>query len=172
MSRPLTGFPTLRPAYVLKLLVGEGNPVGPVQSGSEFIHYATPGGSITTIPGFTPAVDAQVLFAGDWLYFDADKQHARMNVKGVARTLDGEGINFSYSGVSRTSPELAEIFGGKALTVPFGLSTMGVHFEVGSDRLKELENSTWIGNGRFIGEDGKTLVEVRIAQVVASEDMD
>jgi hypothetical protein len=49
---------------------------------------------------------------------------------------------------------------------------MGVRFEVGSDRLKELENSTWIGNGRFIHEDGKMLVEVRIAQVVASEDMD
>jgi hypothetical protein len=39
------------------------------------------------------------------------------------RTLQGEGINFSYSGVSKTSPELAEIFGGKPLTVPFGLSS-------------------------------------------------
>ncbi|KAL3473114.1 hypothetical protein BJX99DRAFT_261659 [Aspergillus californicus] len=167
-----SGFPTLRPAYILKLLVGEGNPVGPVQSGSEFIHYATPDGTIATIPGFTPEVNARVLFAGDWLYFDADKQHVRMNVKGVARTLEGEGINFSYSGVSKVSPELEGIFGGRPQTVPFGLSTLNMLFEVGSDRLKELENSTWIGNGRFLYEDGKVLVEVRIAQVVASEDMD
>lgn len=49
---------------------------------------------------------------------------------------------------------------------------MNTLFEVGSERLKELENSTWMGNGRFLHEDGKLLVEVRIAQVVASEDMD
>ena len=49
---------------------------------------------------------------------------------------------------------------------------MNTHFEVGSGRLKELENSTWIGNGRFLHADGKVLVEVRIAQVVASEDID
>ncbi|KAL2862202.1 DUF3237 domain-containing protein [Aspergillus lucknowensis] len=166
----MSGFPTLRPAYILKLRVGEGNPVGAVQSGSEFVHYAK--GTISTIPGAAPEVNAQVLFAGDWLYFDPDKQHARMNVKGVARTLRGEGINFSYSGVSKVTPELAGIFSGQPRTVPFGLSTMRVIFEVGSERLKELENSTWIGNGRFLYEEGKLLVEVRIAQVVASEDMD
>ncbi|KAL4784745.1 hypothetical protein BJX76DRAFT_356731 [Aspergillus varians] len=168
----LSGFPSLRPAYVLKLLVGEGNPVGPLQSGSEFIHYSTPSGTITTTPGFAPEVSAEVVFAGDWLYFDADKQHARMNVKGVARTPEGEGINFAYSGVSKVSPELAEIFSGKPQTVPFGLSTVTPVFEVGSPRLKDLENSTWVGNGRFLEEGGKLFVEVRIAQVVASEDMD
>lgn len=49
---------------------------------------------------------------------------------------------------------------------------MNTLFEVGNERLKELENSTWMGNGRFLHEDGKLLVEVRIAQVIASEDMD
>jgi len=49
---------------------------------------------------------------------------------------------------------------------------MSPTFEVGSPRLKELENSTWVGNGRFLLEGDKLYVEVRISQVTASEDMD
>ncbi|RMJ23614.1 hypothetical protein PHISP_05518 [Aspergillus sp. HF37] len=106
------------------------------------------------------------------MYFDPDKQHVRMNVKGIARTADGEGINLSYSGVSAVSPDLAAIFNGEPKTVPFGQSTMSIHFEVGSPRLKVLENTNWVGNGRFLFEENKLVVEVRISQVVASQDMD
>ena len=52
------------------------------------------------------------------------------------------------------------------------LLAMSPTFEVGSPRLKELENSTWVGNGRFLLEGDKLYVEVRISQVTASEDMD
>ncbi|KAL4993014.1 hypothetical protein BDV10DRAFT_198666 [Aspergillus recurvatus] len=175
MAQP-TGFPSLRPAYILKanhgLRVAFGDKIGRVQSGSEFTHYSTPEGTISTVAGFCPVLNAEVVFAGDWLYFDADKQHARMNVKGVARTVDGDGINFSYFGVSRVSPELTAIFSGQPRTIPFGLSTTHNTFEVGSPSLKELENSTWVGNGRFKSDDGKLLVEIRISQVVASNDME
>lgn len=49
---------------------------------------------------------------------------------------------------------------------------MSIHFEVGSPRLKDLENTNWVGNGRFLFEENKLVVEVRISQVVASQDMD
>lgn len=49
---------------------------------------------------------------------------------------------------------------------------MNMTFEVGSPRIKALENSNWVGNGRFKLEGDKLWVEVRIAQVVASQDMD
>lgn len=46
----------------------------------------TPGGTITTVPGFTgPKVDAEITFGADWIYFDPDMKHTRMNVKGVAK---------------------------------------------------------------------------------------
>ncbi|RAH41071.1 DUF3237 domain-containing protein [Aspergillus brunneoviolaceus CBS 621.78] len=188
------GFPTLRPAYILKFEVGQGQPVGPTSSGSTFIHYvshlyvsqhahfkllinstvmqSSPGGTITTVEGFSPRINAQVVVAGDWLYFDPDQQHTRMNVHGIARTTEDEGIRFKYSGVSTVSEDLAAIFQGQPKTVAFGQSTMNMTFEVGSPRIKALENSNWVGNGRFKLEGDKLWVEVRIAQVVASQDMD
>lgn len=46
-------------------------------------------------------------------------------------------------------------------------------FEVGDAKYKELENRTWVGNGRFIvHEDGTLSVEVKISSVVASTDME
>ncbi|KAI4119148.1 MAG: hypothetical protein LQ345_000902 [Seirophora villosa] len=60
-----SGFPSLEPAYILK---------------------STPGGSIETIPGFTgPHISAEVVFGGDWIYFDPDQKQTRMNVKGIAK---------------------------------------------------------------------------------------
>lgn len=49
---------------------------------------------------------------------------------------------------------------------------MGLTFEVGDARIKDLENSNWVGNGRFLFEGDKLWVEVRVSQVVSSEDMD
>jgi hypothetical protein len=51
-----------------------------------FLHsQATSAGSITTVQGFEPKVEADVVFGGDRLYFDPDKQRARVNVKAVAK---------------------------------------------------------------------------------------
>lgn len=52
-----------------------------------FYSQSTPAGSITTIHGFEPQVEADVVFGGDWLYFDHDKQRARVNVKAVAKLV-------------------------------------------------------------------------------------
>lgn len=45
-------------------------------------------------------------------------------------------------------------------------------FEVGSGKYKELENYTFVGNGRFIVQDGKVSVESRISVVVSSTEKD
>lgn len=37
------------------------------------------------MPGFTPVIDAEVVFGADWLYTDPDGSKARLNVKGVAK---------------------------------------------------------------------------------------
>lgn len=41
-------------------------------------------------------------------------------------------------------------------------------FEVGSGKYKDLENHTFVGNGRFIIEDGQVSVETRASVVVPS----
>lgn len=41
-------------------------------------------------------------------------------------------------------------------------------FEVGSEKYKELGNCTFVGNSRFMVEDGKLSVESRWSAVVAS----
>ncbi len=38
-----------------------------------------------SLPGFKPEIDAEIVFGGDWLYFDPDKSRARINFKGIAK---------------------------------------------------------------------------------------
>ena len=45
-------------------------------------------------------------------------------------------------------------------------------FEVGEGKNKELENRTWVGNGRFIVSDKGIALESRVSQLVPSTAMD
>ena len=49
----------------------------------------TPTGTIETVPGYEPAFKANVDFGADWLSFDPDGKHARIDLKGMARFVDG-----------------------------------------------------------------------------------
>ncbi|KID93458.1 Outer membrane protein, beta-barrel, partial [Metarhizium majus ARSEF 297] len=99
MSSEHTGFPILQPAFTIKVHVGEGNPVGDISTGQQFIHFQTPSGTIKSLPGFKPEVDAEIVFGGDWLYFDPDKSRARINFKGIAKTKFGAPFSFYYAGI-------------------------------------------------------------------------
>ena len=46
---------------------------------------ATPTGTLETVPGFEPAFKANVNFGADWLSFDADGEHARIDLRGIAK---------------------------------------------------------------------------------------
>ncbi|KAL2807715.1 hypothetical protein BJX63DRAFT_436767 [Aspergillus granulosus] len=169
-----SGFPTLQPALIFKVNVGEANPVGDVSTGPQFAHFQTPSGTIKSVPGFTPEIDAEVVFGGDWLYFDPDKKRARVNFKGIAKTKAGTPFSFYYSGIVNINEAVGKIFAysPEAKTIPFGQSSTIHTFETGVEELKDLENAHWVGNGRFIlGETGLT-VESRVSKVVPSTDMD
>lgn len=45
-------------------------------------------GSMETVPGFEPKISAKVISGSDWLYFDADQGHLRVNVKGMAKLAE------------------------------------------------------------------------------------
>ena len=44
--------------------------------------------------------------------------------------------------------------------------------QVGPGKLKNLENCTWVGNGRFVVDKDTIWVEMRVSKLVPSTDMD
>ncbi|MCJ1252399.1 hypothetical protein MMC24_000205, partial [Lignoscripta atroalba] len=75
-----------------------------------------------TVEGFSPAFKANIVFGADWLSFDPDQEHARINLKGVAKTDKGHSISFGYKGVIALVEDVKKVFNmqpGMA-TVPFG----------------------------------------------------
>ncbi len=45
----------------------------------------TPSGTIESVPGYEPSFKAEVAFGADWLSFDPDGKHGRINLKGIAK---------------------------------------------------------------------------------------
>ncbi|CAO1601724.1 hypothetical protein XANCAGTX0491_005367 [Xanthoria calcicola] len=164
------GFPSLQPAYYCRLNVKaeEMCPIGDIYSGSKSVYVPTMTGHIKSVDGFEPKVDAQVVGGGDFLYFDPSNEHARVNVKGVAKSDAGSIFTFGYTGCININEDIGKIFSGVPLSIPFGQSTTNHYFETGDLKYKALENCTWSGNGRFVFENGGLSVESRISQVVPS----
>ncbi|MCJ1359172.1 MAG: hypothetical protein MMC33_009172 [Icmadophila ericetorum] len=205
MSRELelSGFPTLKPAIITKVHIGDVHDLGTIHNGSRLTHYVsaeppksstrqppsnlgqeeyfadlffqgTPTGSIESVPGFEPAFKANVNFGADWLSFDPDGKHARIDLRGVARTEQGHAIDFRYVGVIKMPPEVWKIFNmdSDMATVPFGYATGSHTFLVADPALKDLENSVFVSNGRIIVHEKGLTVETRQSLVVASTAMD
>lgn len=42
-------------------------------------------GTITTVEGFEPKLELEIVYGGDWFYIDPDQEHGRVNVRGIAR---------------------------------------------------------------------------------------
>lgn len=98
-------------------------------------------------------------------------------------------LSFKYHGTYHLTDAMKQAFSGNAEEgkMPFGQSSkfqgslvsyLGTRlicvlatyltFEVGNGKYKELENCTFVGNGRFIVEDGRITVESRWSVVVPS----
>ncbi|KAH7311414.1 hypothetical protein B0I35DRAFT_438033 [Stachybotrys elegans] len=169
----LSGFPTLKPAIITKVNIGDVQPLGVMHNGSKMTHYGTPSGTIESVPGYEPAFKATVNFGADWLSFDPDGQFGRIDLRGMARTENGSSIDFRYVGVIRMAPEVHKIFDQDPdmATVPFGFATGSHTFVVADPALKDLENSVFVSNGRILVEESGLVVETRQSLVVASTAM-
>ncbi|XDG09059.1 hypothetical protein ABKA04_008674 [Annulohypoxylon sp. FPYF3050] len=165
MSGDLSGFPTLKPAIITKVNIGELNDLGTIHNGSRLMHFGTPTGTIESVPGFEPAFKATVNFGADWLSFDPDGTHGRIDLRGMAKTEEGHSIDFRYQGIIKMAPEVKKIFemSPEAATVPFGFA---------NPALKPLENSVFVSNGRIKVHEKGLLVETRQSLVIASTVMD
>ncbi|KAL9124509.1 MAG: hypothetical protein Q9217_006163 [Psora testacea] len=174
VQEELSGFPTLKPAIITKVDIADVHDLGTIHNGSKLTHYSTPTGTIESVPGYEPAFKAKVDFGADWLSFDPDGNHARIDLKGMARTEQGHAIDFRYRGVIKMPPEVGKLFNGDPtmVTVPFGHATGSHTFYVADPALKDLENSVFVSNGRIIVHEKGLTVETRQSLVVASTAMD
>ncbi|KAG2416286.1 hypothetical protein HFD88_007501 [Aspergillus terreus] len=195
MGPPIVNFPSLQPAIVWKVNAGAAHPVGPRQSGSNLIHFETPTGTIETVEGFEPRFKGKVVFGADWLEFDPDQKHARINMKAIATTDEGKEISFGYTGTIELNEAVMKIFNQApdSESVPFGFSSefsfshvmsgpihtkqsqAGAHpFFSGDPSLSELENMTLVGNGRMLvdPETRVITVESRISRVIPATGFD
>lgn len=126
------------------------------------------------MPGYEPAFEANVSFGTDWLSFDPDGEYARINLKGMARTEAGHSIDFRYKGIIKMAPNVKKIFEMQPdmATVPFGYATGAHSFLVADPALKDLENSTFVSNGRILVHENGLTVERRQSKVLAATVMD
>ena len=53
-----------------------------------------------------------------------------------------------------------------AQTTPFGGAVSHVAFKTGSDALKDLESSLFVGSARFVVEEGGFYIETKVSRVV------
>ncbi|KAK2772275.1 hypothetical protein CKAH01_13978 [Colletotrichum kahawae] len=174
MTDKFTGFPSLKPAVITKVNIGDINDLGKIFNGSQLTHFGIPTGTIETVAGFEPAFKANVVFGADWLSFDPDSNFARVDLKGIAKTEKGYAIDFRAAGVIRMIPEIKKIaaMDPTMATIPFGAITATHTFLTADPELKMLESSVFCSNSRFIVSETGLSVETRQALVVASTDMD
>ncbi|EAQ92003.1 hypothetical protein F5144DRAFT_607619 [Chaetomium tenue] len=170
MSAQLTGFPTLKPAFVIKANIGAVSPVGLIHTGSTSLHFEVTSGTIETVPGFEPAFKAEVKFAADWFTIDHDKKNGRVDIRCIAKTAEGHAIDLRSQGVIELAPPMAKIFSmdPEMKTTPFGYTTAWATMTVADPALKSLESSTFVGNSRIIVAETGITIEVRQSLVVPS----
>ncbi|GAB1214365.1 hypothetical protein ATERTT37_003527 [Aspergillus terreus] len=167
MGPPIVNFPSLQPAIVWKVNAGAAHPVEVKE---------TPTGTIETVEGFEPRFKGKVVFGADWLEFDPDQKHARINMKAIATTDEGKEISFGYTGTIELNEAVMKIFNQApdSESVPFGFSTGAHSFFSGDPSLSELENMTLVGNGRMLvdPETRVITVESRISRVIPATGFD
>ncbi|OJI90837.1 hypothetical protein ASPTUDRAFT_113950 [Aspergillus tubingensis CBS 134.48] len=162
----MSEFPTLQPAFTFKVTIDAPLGVGIASRQNSLQVVPMTGGTVQSVPGFSPALDAEFVGVGnDYIHADADGKHLRLDAHGVIKYL----IYLNYTGVCTLLPEVQAVFAGAAPdgSTPFNSAFTHITFETGSERYKELENRVFIAQGRFNIEKGKpTVVEYRVSQVV------
>ncbi|KAF9879316.1 hypothetical protein CkaCkLH20_03549 [Colletotrichum karsti] len=170
----MSDFPKLIPAFTVRVHLGTPSPIGTLAHGPSQLHapFLPDSGSLVSEPTYPLRVDAVFLHGSDYLRFDPDGRHARLEVSSALKDKGGSGavIRFDYTGVIDVSGPAGAVLKGLegAATTGFGDAFTQVKFESGHETLRELQNKIYVGSGRFVLEEGKpTVVEYKISEVAA-----
>ncbi|KUL91338.1 hypothetical protein ZTR_01652 [Talaromyces verruculosus] len=167
----MAGFPTLKPAFTVRVSVDAPFPVGSHHRKTALVVVPMVGGTVISEPGFTPALDAKFEGTGnDYIRNDPDGKRMRLNAHGVVKTHDDALIYLHYQGTVNMTEDVIKALSGQAgdAETPFGDSFVSFDIETGDERYKDLENGVFVGQGHFVTKTGeKTIVEYKVSQVLA-----
>ncbi|MCJ1327756.1 hypothetical protein MMC10_004431 [Thelotrema lepadinum] len=157
---------------VCKLNIGDGSPLGELSSGSTQVHFQTPTGTLETVEGFEPAFKADVVWGADWLTFEPSGEHARVNLKALAKTGEGQAINIECSAIIAMNDGVRKVLTMQPdmATVPFGAGMGAYEFSSADPKLKTLQSMRFASSTRLVVSEGPAITaEARIAKVWGPE---
>ncbi|OCK75422.1 hypothetical protein K432DRAFT_337454 [Lepidopterella palustris CBS 459.81] len=165
----MSGFPTLQPAFTVRLQATIPYDVGNVSTGGGLQITPIVTGSIKSEPGFEPALDGEVVYGSDWVRPEPSQSHVRINVNAVIKNKDGALLAYSYKGVVAIDAAFMAILTGSpdAKTTPFGNAFTQINIETGAEHLKELEHGIFVGSAHFVIDEGQPMIiETKVSKVV------
>ncbi|KFY09258.1 hypothetical protein V491_08298 [Pseudogymnoascus sp. VKM F-3775] len=164
------GFSTLVPAFTLRANI-KGHPATGETSrhpgGISVVDITS--GSLISEPNYPIKLNATFVNGADYIKPDPSGAFLRLDVKSLLKDESGALITLYYTGHVETTEAIVKALTGApdAKTVDFGNISTHVTFETGSPELRLLEQKIYVGNGRFIVEDGNLIVEYKVSQVQA-----
>ncbi|KFY37017.1 hypothetical protein V495_07467 [Pseudogymnoascus sp. VKM F-4514 (FW-929)] len=164
------GFSTLVPAFTLKANL-KGYPGTGATSrhpgGISVVEITS--GTLISEPSYPIKLNSTFVNGSDYIKPDTSGAFLRLDVKSLLKDESGALITLYYTGHVETTEAIGKALSGApdAKTVEFGNISTHVTFETDSQELRLLEQKIYVGNGRFIVEDGKLIVEYKISQVQA-----
>lgn len=169
------GFPSLQPAFTVRVNIDKAIPVGG-QAGANLVIVPMVSGTVKSEPGFEPKLDAKLHGVGyDYIRNDASGENMRLDVRSQLKNSDGAILAMYYKGTVALTEGVKAILSNApdATTTEYGDSFVNFTFETGSRLYKDLQNGVYVGSGHFIqerggeeeGEEG-VVVEYKVSKVV------
>ncbi|KAL5084592.1 hypothetical protein Trisim1_011594 [Trichoderma cf. simile WF8] len=166
---PLESFPTLQPAFVIKVSIAGQFPCGDIYTGSSLVGVPLGEGTLKSVAGFEPKLDMTLSHGHDWFRIDADKTHARLSVSCIISDKENRSIRLEANGVSQLTPAILGLITGSpdAKTPPFGDGIEQMTITSGHEAYKPLEGMMFACSQRFaISETGQPLAEIRVSRIL------
>ncbi|KAH7161072.1 hypothetical protein EDB81DRAFT_879407 [Dactylonectria macrodidyma] len=159
-----TNFASLEPAFTARLYPSEGA----LSTGGSLSVVPFTSGSVVSEPGFSVPLDAEVIYGSDNVRMEPSQGHTRIHVNAILKNKDGSLLTYSYTGIIEVDEDVVALLTGSpnAKTTNYGKAVSHVTFQTGSETLKKLEHSLFIGTARFVVENGGYSVETKISRVI------
>lgn len=101
---------------------------------------------------------------------DQSTNVAHLDVRTQARTTDGHGLYIQYIGILKIDEKANKVLSWRpdAKTTQFGDHEWftGPNIETSDPKFKWVENSQWVGQGRFVVDEKGSAVEYEIFKLV------
>ncbi|KAH6980779.1 hypothetical protein BKA56DRAFT_656868 [Ilyonectria sp. MPI-CAGE-AT-0026] len=163
-----SGFPSLEPAFTARLYPAEGFQIGSVSDGGSLNIVPIASGTLISEPGFSVPLDAEIVYGSDYVRMEPSQGHTRINVNAILKNKDGSFLTYSYTGIVEVDEAFLAILTANpnAKTTAYGNAFSHVTFKTGSESLRKLDHSLFIGSAHFVVENGGFYIETKVSRVI------